>query len=98
LFTGNLIILYRCMRFTDQHRPSFTSETVTAIVEQAAGRYRTLYALCAASGMRIGEVRGLEIDLHSSIADCPFSSSAAESPVCSFARKADDSGTFEHPE
>ena len=49
---------------TDQHRPSFTSETVTAIVEKAAGRYRVLYALCAASGMRIGEALGLEIDKH----------------------------------
>jgi ParB/RepB/Spo0J family partition protein len=49
---------------TDQHRPSFTGETVTAIVEKAAGRYRVLYALCAASGMRIGEALGLEIDKH----------------------------------
>jgi integrase len=49
---------------TDQHRPSFTSETVTAIVDKAAGRYRALYALCAASGMRIGEALGLEIGKH----------------------------------
>jgi integrase len=49
---------------TDQHRPTFTSETVTAIVAEATGRYRMLYALCAASGMRIGEALGLEIDKH----------------------------------
>lgn len=49
---------------TDQHRPTFTSETITAIVGKAAGRYRALYALCAVSGMRIGEALGLEIGKH----------------------------------
>jgi len=49
---------------TDQHRPTFTSEVVTAIVAKATGRYRMLYALCAASGMRIGEALGLEINKH----------------------------------
>jgi integrase len=49
---------------TDQHRPTFTSEVVAAIVQMAKGRYRMLYALCAASGMRIGEALGLEIDKH----------------------------------
>ncbi|HTQ95632.1 MAG TPA: site-specific integrase [Candidatus Acidoferrum sp.] len=49
---------------TEQHKPSFTADMVTAIVASAKGRYRVLYALCAATGMRIGEALGLEIDKH----------------------------------
>jgi integrase len=49
---------------TEQHKPTFTADVVTAIVTSAKGRYRMLYALCAASGMRIGQALGLEIDKH----------------------------------
>jgi integrase len=48
----------------DQRTPAFNSEAVSEIVNLAKGRYRMLYALCAASGMRIGEALGLEIDKH----------------------------------
>ena len=49
---------------TEQHKPTFTGDIVTAIVSSAKGRYRVLYALCAASAIRIGEALGLEIDKH----------------------------------
>jgi integrase len=51
------------------HAPSFTAEQVTKIVSSASGWHRTLYALLAGSGLRIGEVLGLEIGKHLS-ADC----------------------------
>jgi integrase len=44
-----------------QHRPTFTPEAVTKIVEAAAGRDRVLLAVLAGSGLRIGEALGLEI-------------------------------------
>jgi len=44
-----------------QHQPTFTLETMTAIVEKAYGLERVLYALLAATGLRIGEALGLEV-------------------------------------
>jgi integrase len=45
----------------NQHQPAFTAEQVTAIVENATGQYQVLYALLAGTGLRAGEVFGLEI-------------------------------------
>jgi len=44
-----------------QHQPTFTPETVTAIVKEASGQERVLYALLAGTGMRVGEALGLEV-------------------------------------
>ena len=48
----------------DQHTPTFSGDEVQRIVSSAEGQYRMLYALLAGTGMRIGEVSGLEIDKH----------------------------------
>jgi integrase len=45
----------------EQKQPSFTEETVQRIVEKSSGQYRVLYTLLAATGMRIGEVFGLDV-------------------------------------
>lgn len=45
----------------NQHQPTFTAETMSAIVEKADGQEQVLYALLAGSGLRVGEVLGLEI-------------------------------------
>ncbi len=47
-----------------QHTPTFSGEDVNKIVSSAKGQYRMLYALLAGTGMRIGEVSGLEIEKH----------------------------------
>jgi integrase len=44
-----------------QKQPTFTHETMAAIVEKASGQDQVLYALLAGSGLRIGEALGLEI-------------------------------------
>lgn len=43
-----------------QHRPIFKSEEVTAIAKAATGRLQMICILAASTGMRIGEVLGLE--------------------------------------
>jgi integrase len=48
----------------DQHTPSFSAEEVQRIVCSAKGQYQMLYALLAGTGMRMGELSGLEIDKH----------------------------------
>jgi integrase len=40
---------------------TFTEETMSAIVQKAGGQERVLYSLLAGSGLRVGEVFGLEI-------------------------------------
>jgi integrase len=45
----------------DQHQPSFTVETMSAIVQKADGQERVLYALLAGTGLRVGEALGLEV-------------------------------------
>ena len=45
----------------NQHQPSFTAETMSAIVQKADGQERVLYALLAGTGLRVGEALGLEI-------------------------------------
>jgi integrase len=43
-----------------QHRPCFTEKEVTAIVSAATGRLQMVCILAAATGLRIGEVLGLD--------------------------------------
>jgi integrase len=45
---------------TKQHKPAFTGEQVTKIVQAASGRLRMAAVLLAASGLRIGELLALE--------------------------------------
>jgi integrase len=45
---------------TKQHKPSFTGEQVTAIIKAATGRLQMAAILFAASGLRAGEMLGLE--------------------------------------
>ncbi len=52
----------------NQKQPSFTAETMGAIVQKAAGQDQVLYALLAGAGLRVGEAFGLEVK-HLS-ADC----------------------------
>jgi integrase len=52
----------------NQHKPTFTPETMTAIVQKADGQEQILYSLLAGTGLRIGEALGLEVK-HLS-ADC----------------------------
>ena len=48
----------------NQRQPKFSIETMSAIVQNATGQYRVLYALLAGSGLRIGEALGLEVGKH----------------------------------
>ena len=48
----------------NQKRPAFNSETVTRLLSSAPWYVQIVSVLAAASGMRIGEVPGLEIDKH----------------------------------
>ena len=44
-----------------QKTPSFTADVVTGIVRVSKGVYYVLFALCAATGLRIGEALGIDI-------------------------------------
>ena len=44
----------------NQKQPTFTAETLCAIVEKANGQEQVLYALLAGTGLRVGEAFGLE--------------------------------------
>ena len=46
---------------TKQHKPSFTVDQVTAIAKAATGRLQMVCILFAATGLRAGELLGLEI-------------------------------------
>jgi integrase len=50
----------------NQRQPTFSSETMKAIVEGSKGRERMLFILLGSTGMRIGEALGLEIGKHRS--------------------------------
>ena len=52
----------------NQKQPTFTEETMTAIIGKAGGMYQVLFAVLAGTGLRVGEAFGLEIK-HLS-ADC----------------------------
>lgn len=45
----------------NQRQPTFTPDTVSAIVRNSDGQERMLYALLAGSGLRVGEALGLEL-------------------------------------
>jgi integrase len=45
----------------NQKQPTFTAETMSAIVEKANGQDQVLYALLAGTGLRVGEAFGLEV-------------------------------------
>lgn len=45
----------------EQHRPRFAAEQVSQIVKTATGRIQMICILAASSGLRIGELLGLEI-------------------------------------
>jgi hypothetical protein len=45
----------------NQRQPTFTPDTVSAIVKNSTGQDRMLYALLAGSGLRVGEALGLEL-------------------------------------
>jgi integrase len=48
----------------DQRQPTFTSEVMKAITARSGERERMLYVLLGATGMRVGEALGIEIDKH----------------------------------
>lgn len=48
----------------DQRQPTFSEDVMKIIATNSAGREQTLFVLLGATGMRIGEVLGLEIDKH----------------------------------
>jgi integrase len=48
----------------DQRQPTFTSEAMKAITARSVERERMLYILLGATGIRIGEALGIEIDKH----------------------------------
>ena len=48
----------------NQHQPTFSTETVSAIAANAEGQERVLYALLAGTGLRIGEALGLDTGKH----------------------------------
>lgn len=52
----------------NQRQPTFTAETMSAIVDKASGQEQVLFSLLAGTGLRIGEAMGLEVKHLSS--DC----------------------------
>jgi len=52
----------------DQRAPDFSAETISSIVEHAEGPHKVFFALLATTGMRAGELLGLELQHVSS--DC----------------------------
>ena len=47
---------------TNQHRPSFTSEQVSSILDKTKGQAQMLILLAAATGLRLGELLGLSVE------------------------------------
>ena len=45
----------------DQNTPTFTSEEIQQIVLKADGQFAVLYALLAATGLRVGEALAMEV-------------------------------------
>jgi integrase len=50
-----------------QNTPCFTAEIMTSLAAWKHERERMVFILCGATGMRIGEVLGLEVDKHISL-------------------------------
>lgn len=49
---------------SEQNRPTFSTDVMSGLARWRKPRERTLFILCAAAGLRIGEALGLEIDKH----------------------------------
>jgi integrase len=49
---------------TNQRQPAFSAETVQAIVTGSQGRERMLFALLGSTGLRMGEILGIEVGKH----------------------------------
>jgi hypothetical protein len=49
---------------TKQNAPCFSSSVMTGLASWTKSRERTLFTLCGAAGLRIGEALGIEIDRH----------------------------------
>jgi len=47
---------------TNQHRPTFTSEQVTSILDKTKGQAQMLILLAAATGLRLGELLALSVE------------------------------------
>jgi integrase len=58
----NDVLLMPRVNSKRQKRPTFTDKQVSQIVERAEGQYGTLFAVLAASGLRISELLGLRIE------------------------------------
>jgi integrase len=58
----NDVLLMPRVNAKKQNRPAFTDKQVSQIVERAEGQYRVLFAVLAASGLRISELLGLRIE------------------------------------
>ena len=48
----------------EQHRPTLTTDQVSAIVANSVGRYQALGALLAGTGLRIGEALAIKLDAY----------------------------------
>jgi integrase len=64
----NEVLLMPRVNPKQQRRPVFTAKQVGQIVERAEGQYKVLFAVLAASGLRISEVLGLKIE--NVLSDC----------------------------
>lgn len=58
----NDVLLMPRVNAKKQNRPTFTDKQVSQIVERAEGQYKLLFAVLAASGLRISELLGLRIE------------------------------------
>lgn len=58
----NDVLLMPRVNAKKQNRPTFTNDQVNQIVERAEGQYKVLFAVLAASGLRISELLGLKIE------------------------------------
>lgn len=56
----NEVLLVPAVR--KQRKPVFTSDEVSKIVERASGQYKVMFVVLAASGLRISELLGLQIE------------------------------------
>lgn len=50
-----------------QRRPTLSSKQVTEVVANSQGRYQSLYALLAGTGLRIGEALAIKLDAYSEL-------------------------------
>jgi integrase len=58
---GDVLLMPRVNK-KKQNRPTFTVKQVQQIIERAVGQFKVLFAVLAASGLRISELLGLRID------------------------------------